>query len=121
MSSTTSSTISPLTVESDASLQAIYNSTTYTIGQSAVGIIINLLIVIWLKMAFEPKLIYRLLMVDSATNLVGLFGFCIMWIITQYPETPKPLHEVMCTLSAALCTIWLFNFYLSNLLIACPR
>ena len=77
MSSTTStfSTISPLTVEVEVSPQS-YNS--YTIGQSVVGIIINLMIVIWLKMAFEQKLIYRILMVESVVNLVGFFGFVII-------------------------------------------
>ena len=116
MSSTTStfSTISPLTVEVEVSPQS-YNS--YTIGQSVVGIIINLMIVIWLKMAFEQKLIYRILMVESVVNLVGFFGFVI--IGTSVIENPH--NEVLCTCATALSSILVYNFYLSNLLIACPR
>ena len=111
--STTTNT--PFTVEADEeSLQAIY----YSIGQSAASIIINLMIVIWLKMVFKQELIYRILMVESATNLVGQIGYLVMWT-SIIGETPH--NEAICTMTAALTTILIFNFYLSNLLIACPR
>ena len=110
--STTTNT--PFTVEAEESLQAIY----YSIGQSAASIIINLLIVIWLKMAFKQELIYRILMVESATNLVGQIGFLVMWT-SIIGETPH--NEAICTMAAALTTILIFNFNLSNLMIACPR
>ena len=114
MSSTTSSTTSPLTIEAEDIPQEV-------IFISISSIIINLMIVLWLKMAFEPRLIYRILMVESAVNLVGLLGLFMMWIIAQHPEIPTPYHQVLCTVVAALTTILFFNFFLSNLLIACPR
>ena len=70
-SAMSTTTHTPFTIEAEESLQAIY----YSIGQSAASIIINLLIVIWLKMVFKQELIYRILMVESATNLVGQIGF----------------------------------------------
>ena len=106
-------TNTPLTMEAEESLEAIY----YSFGQSASSIVINLMIVIWLKMAFEQKLIYRILMVESVVNLVGFFGFVI--IGTSVIENPH--NEVLCTCATALSSILVYNFYLSNLLIACPR
>ena len=114
MSSTTPSTTSPLTIEAEDITQEVYF---ISIG----SIIINMMIVLWLKMAFEPRLIYRILMVESAVNMVGLLGLFIMWIIAQYPEIPTPYHQILCTVAAALSAIFFFNFFLSNLLIACPR
>ena len=67
-------TNTPLTMEAEESLEAIY----YSFGQSASSIVINLMIVIWLKMAFQPKLVYQILIVESAVNLVGLLGFFII-------------------------------------------
>ena len=125
--STTTNT--PLTMEAEESLEAIY----YSFGQSASSIVINLMIVIWLKMAFQPKLVYQILIVESAVNLVGLLGFFIMWTIASVSQIPRfrqgsiaqdpetSFHLVMCTIAAALTSILIFNFYLSNLLIACPR
>ena len=122
-------TNTPLTMEAEESLEAIY----YSFGQSASSIVINLMIVIWLKMAFQPKLVYQILIVESAVNLVGLLGFFIMWTIASVSQIPRfrqgsiaqdpetPFHLVMCTIAAALTSILIFNFYLSNLLIACPR
>ena len=112
--STTTKT--PFTVEAEDSPQVIY----YCIGQSATSIIINLMIVIWLKLAFKQELIYRILMVESATNLVGQIGFLIMWT-NIIGETPHPHNEAICTITTALTTILIFNFNLSNLMIACPR
>ena len=113
MSSTTSSTIYPLTVNAKGSPQG-----PHAIFFSIASIIINLMIVLWLKMAFESKLIYRILMVESIVNLVGLFGLVIIGT-SVFGENPH--NEVLCTCAAALSTILFFNFYLSNLLIACPR
>ena len=107
-------TNTPLTMEAEESLEAIY----YSFGQSASSIVINLMIVIWLKMVFKQELIYQILMVESATNLVGQIGYLVMWT-SIIGETPH--NEAICTMTAALTTILIFNFYLSNLLIACPR
>ena len=97
------------------------HATHWTISLSFLYMIINLIAVILIgkRSSLHNQVIYQILQVNCLVTMAGQFGFIII-LASNLSDAPNT-SIYTCTFATTLTVNAFFNFFLNNLLIACPR
>ena len=114
------STNNTTTLQDTSEIVHASHATHGTIGLSFLYMIINLIAVILIgkRSSLHNQVIYQILQVNCLVSMAGQFGFVII-LASNLSDTPSTSYT--CTFATILTINAFFNFFLNNLLIACPR